>query len=265
MRRSALIAFLLLSSPLALFGQKLTYEIRFHGAIAGKDTFTIKKSKQGYDVSTQYSYAIGSSEGHFANEYRLDDAYQWLQASSNNQTLAIRYVDTVDKTRTRLHISITQNGAGSNSELPVRPDLELLPSLDPAAAQILLLRATTHPTQNGKYNIVAPSFGEPEAMASLNSVRDGVSPAALATMQLPSSRESYDAAWQKGADVSGTLNGKPVAAHVYLLIFGSFRWVFLADDDSTLLQMNVLPRQPVFVKQGFALNPQAVEALSANP
>jgi len=265
MRSEAFISFVLLLFPPVLLGQKVIYEIRFNGKAIGKDTFTIRKGKQGYEVSTQYGYSIGASEGRFANDYRVDDTYQWLQASSTNQNLAVRYVDTLDKTRTRLSISINQNGAGSNSELPVRPDVELLPNLDPAAAQLLLLRATTHPTENNKYNIVAPSFGEPEGMASLNSVRDGTNAAPATTLQLPSSRQSYDAAWQKGAEVSGTLDGKPMTAHTYNLVFGSFRWVFVADDGNSLLQMNVLPKQPVFVRQGFVLDSKDVETLSANP
>ena len=264
MKREALILFALLLFAPVVLGQKVIYEIRFNGKVIGKDTITIKKGKQGYEVSSQYGYAIGTSEGHFANEYRVDDTYQWLQASSTNQNLAIRYVDTLDKTRTRLSISISQNGAGSNSELPVRPDVELLPNLDPAAAQLLLLRATTHPTENNKYNIVAPSFGEPEGMASLNAVRDGTSAAPATAVQLPSSRQSYDAAWQKGADVSGTLDGKPVTAHTYNLVFGSFRWVFVADDGNSMLQMNVLPKQPIFVRQGFVLDAKDLETLSAN-
>jgi len=265
MRSKVFVSFVLLLLPSIILGQKVNYEIRFNGKVIGKDTFTIKKGKQGYEVSTQYGYAIGPSEGRFANDYRVDETYQWLQASSSNQNLAIRYVYTLDKTRTRLSISINQNGAGSNSELPVRPDVELLPNLDPAAAQLLLLRAMTHPTENNKYNIVAPSFGEPEGMASLNTVRDGTNAAPSAGVQLPSSRQSYDAAWQKSADVSGMLDGKPVTAHTYNLVFGNFRWVFVADDANSLLQMNVLSKQPVFVRQGFVLDSKDTETLSTNP
>src|ERR1019366_5102038 len=125
MKRMVLISlFLFLCAPV-MFGQKVIYELRFNGKVIGKNTTTIKRGKQGYEVSSQYSYAIGTSEGHFSNDYRVDDTYQWLQASSTNQILAIRYVDTLDKTRTRLSISVNQNGASSNSELPVRPDVEL--------------------------------------------------------------------------------------------------------------------------------------------
>ena len=265
MRNEVLISFALLLFPSILLGQKVNYEIRFNGRVIGKDVIAIKKGKQGYEVSTQYGYAIGPSEGRLANDYRVDETYQWLQASSTNQELAIRYVYTLDKTRTRLNISINQNGAGSNSELAVRSDVELLPNLDPAAAQLLLLRATTHPTENNKYNIVAPSFGEPEGMASLDSVRDGTNPPASTAVQLPSSRQSYDAAWQKSAEVSGTLDGKTVTAHTYNLVFGNFRWVFIADDSNSLLQMNVLPKQPIFIRQGFVLDSKDVQTLSANP
>ena len=265
MRFAAILPLACLLIPAALFGQKTNYEIRFNGKVIGKDTVTIKKGKQGYEVSTQYGYAIGPSEGRFSNDYRLDDTYQWLTALASNMNLGIRYVDALDKTRTRLSISINQNGAGSNSELPVRADVELLPSLDPAAAQLLLLRATTNPTANNKYNIVAPSFGEPEGMANLQAARDGTASSVAVPIQLPSGRQSYDAAWQKDKDVSGTLDGKPVTAHTYNLIFGSFHWVFIGDDSNSLLQMNVLPKQPVFVRQGFVLDPKDAEALSLTP
>ena len=69
MRNEVLISFALLLFPSILLGQKVNYEIRFNGRVIGKDVIAIKKGKQGYEVSTQYGYAIGPSEGvHIFNQ-----------------------------------------------------------------------------------------------------------------------------------------------------------------------------------------------------
>ncbi len=250
--KAALCAILSLSS--SALAQSYNYEVQLDGKTVGKAAVSIKKTKQGYQVTSRYSYAMKGYDGRFENDYRVNDSYEWQQASAMNLATSTHYLDTLDATRTQLTVSMMQNGAQNSQNFPVRPDVELLPNLDPAAAQLLLLRAVTHPTANHKYNIVVPSFGEPAGSRNGSSGNEA-NPSTLVADQLPSSRQSYDAAFVKDKDYGGTLSGKTIVVHSFTLVFGSFHWTFLATEDNSLLQMNIGSSQPSYILQGFVLDP----------
>ncbi len=52
-----------------------------------------------------------------------------------------------------------------------------------------------------------------------------------------------------------------MTAHSYTLVFGNFRWVFVADDENSLLQVNVSGSQPNYVRTDFKLDATDAAAL----
>ncbi len=197
MVRRVLLVLAVISTCSKVKAQKVTFDLLLNGKVIGKDEVTLKKLKPGLQVGSHYSYAVRGFDGRFDNEYRVDENYAWLQAAATNLNSNTHYLATLDKTRTSLIVTTMQNGEQSSQQLPVRPDLELLPTFDAAGAQLFLLRAVVHPTANNKYNVVVPSFGEPGGSRGGQGGTPGDAGTATAD-QLPSSRQSYDAAWTKG-------------------------------------------------------------------
>jgi hypothetical protein len=249
-------------APACTLAQNAGFELRYNGKVIGRETYTFKKTKQGFRAESKYSYAVATYDGRFDNEYHVDSNYLLQEVAASNLNTNTHYHGVVNKSRTELAITVNQNGTQSTLDVPIRPDIQLLTTFDPACAQLLLLRAVIHPTADNKYNIIVPSFGEPAGSRNGGGATSADPSTAIAD-QLPSSRQSYDAAWEKSADVKGVMNGKPVVGLAYTLVFGTYKWIFIADDQQNLLQMNVGRSQPTFVRQGFTLDTKDLELLQS--
>ncbi len=51
---------------------------------------------------------------------------------------------------------MVQGGVQDSHHFAIKPDLAILPPLDPGTADVMLLLATIHPTENNLYNVVVP-------------------------------------------------------------------------------------------------------------
>jgi len=243
--RVLLVAALL--SPAAL-AQTNTFDVVSGGKTIGKDTYTLAKAKQGYKLNSRASTHFGGSESNVDSEYKYDDNYGFTVGSSSNIVTQLHTSYTPSKARTSLVVAMTQAGVQNSRDLGIKPDFTLLPAYDAGAAQVMLLLAATHPTATNLYNIVVPGLD-----------RSGPPEMADAQKNVPSNRAAsgdfaYDALWTKGADATGTLDGKPVALHSYVLTAGKSTWTFYADDANTLMQVNVSSLNTNYIRAKFKLD-----------
>jgi hypothetical protein len=251
-------AALLLLVPLTLSAasaQTVKFDLRAGGKSIGKDEFTIAKTKQGYKLASRFNYALGVKDGQFSNEYRADDNYTLIDCGMINTGNTVHYGFSPNKARTELTINTAQGGSQSNDFTPIKPDFLLLTDFDPAAAQLILLHAVTHPTPDNKYNVLVPQLGGSGGGGGRGR---GAAPPDAAEPKgddLPPGNNSYDALWAKGRDLTGTLDEKPVTVHTYQLAFGTFRWIFFADDANNLMQLNVTRLHSSYIREGFKLDP----------
>ncbi len=154
-------------------------------------------------------------------------------------------------TRTVLTIGTVQAGQMDSRKLAIKPDLVFLPSFDAGAAQVMLLLATTHPTATNLYNVLIPGAGSTGRGAPPAEPTGGDAPAAAPR----AGNNAYDAAWAKGPDAAGSLDGKPVTLHTFVLSGGKATWTFYADDQNTLMQLDASMAGASYVRAKFKLNP----------
>jgi hypothetical protein len=241
----------------AALAQNNIFELHLNGKKIGKDTYTIAKAKQGYKLASHYSYSALGNEGQFNAEYHYDDNYGFIDGSLDNTGTMLQHSYTPNKAHTELTIATTQQGSQMTDIVDIKPDFLLLPNFDPGAAQALLLHAATHPTPDNKYNLLIPSVQS--AGGGGRGGRGSAPPAAASGAPtgdtLPAGDHSYEAVWVKGGPLTGTLAGKPINVNTYALAFGSFRWIFFADEQNNLMQLNVTLLHASYIRTDFRLDP----------
>jgi hypothetical protein len=156
-----------------------------------------------------------------------------------------------DKSRTVLTIGTVQAGQMDSHKLAIKPDLVFLPGFDAGAAQVMLLLATTNPTATNLYNVFIPGAGAVGRGSPPPEPTGGDAPAAAPR----AGNNAYDTAWAKGSDAAGTIDGKPLALHTFVLSGGKATWTFYADDQNTLMQLDASMFGVSYIRAKFKLNP----------
>ena len=252
----------ILLAPSAILAQASNFEIHVGGKPVGKASYTLSPAKGGYKLSSRYSYRLGATSGDFSEEFKFDPNYAYVDGTVSDGNSQRKTSFLPNKTRTELSISSFLSGAEPTTFTTIKPDLMILPSFDPGAAQAILLLATTHPTADNKYDVFLPGGGAP---AGGGGRRGGGPPpvdAAPADDAMPPGNAAYEAIWVKGRDLTGTLDAKPVTVHTYLLGLGKARWIFFADDADHLLQLNATALHASYIRSGFKLDPIAPAAVT---
>jgi hypothetical protein len=228
--------------PAAALAQNAAFTLLQGDKPVGKDTYTLAKAKNGFKLSSRYSYHLNGTEFSFQNDLKFNDAYGYLEGGSNNNATQSHLSFAPNKPQTDLTITTLQAGIMDSHHLAVKPGFVLLPVYDPGAAQVMLLLATTHPSADNLYSIVVPSS------ASAPPSADG------SPVQGTAGNFAYDALWTKSPDTTGTLDGKPTPVHAYTLKTGNNTWIFYAADDNTLLQCDVSMLHASYIRNGFKLD-----------
>ena len=241
--RVALFTTLFASTAL---GQNGTFDIQSGGRSIGRSTYSLSKAKQGYKLSSHATTHFGGSESELTNEFKYTDSLAYTEGFSSNIVSQLHTSYTPNKTRDQLTIAMVQAGVQDQHNLVIKPDFTIMPAYDAGAAQVMLLLATTHPSEKNLYNIVVPG-----------STRSGpVDPAdQVAGPKASPGNNAYDALWATGPEAAGTLDGKPVALHTYVLTAGKFTWIFYADEAGTLMQVNVSMVNASYIRAKFKLTP----------
>jgi hypothetical protein len=261
----ALLLTLVALVPAAALAQSASFDLEVDGHPVGHDTINISKTKSGFKASSQYSFRIGSSSSDISNEFKLTSDYGFLEGSSVSNSV-FHTMFQPNKARTQLSIGHSGNGNQQSNTVAIKPDLVVLPSFDAGAVQVLLLLATTHPTSSNIYSLFVPASGPSggggaaptggRAKTAQHVGGDAVDDTSILQTDI-----SNDALWAKGRDVTGTLDGKPITVHAYMLAFGKHRWVILADDDNNLMQANVSMLNAAYIRSHFKLDSSIEQAI----
>jgi hypothetical protein len=135
----------------------------------------------------------------------------------------------INKSRDQLFISQNHVGAeGLSTPISIKPDFVLLPDYDPSALQALLLQTVAHPAEKDIYLVLVPGKNPGE---------DAV-PALWLTNQ---------------PDPHGTLDGKPVTLHHFILRLYKSQYDLVADDTNTLMVASSTSLSAIYTRDGFVL------------
>jgi hypothetical protein len=232
-------------APAPANGQSNNFDLQANMKSIGHDTYTLAKAKQGYKLTSRFSYHLSGMESEVSDEFKFSDTFTYVEgaASSISSQMHTSYIP--NKARTELVVGMVQAGVQDSKHLPIKPDFVIMPHYDAGAAQAMLLLATTHPTADNLYNVVVPGA------TGATPPRDPSEPPG--GHQAPGNN-AYDALWTKGPDATGTLDGKPVALHSYVLTGGKNTWSFFADTDGTLMQLDNSMVHASYVRAKFKLD-----------
>ena len=253
--RTLTVATLLTAAAAAQTGKdNVTFDLQVNGKTIGKDVYKLKKEKQGYSLSSRYSYHAAGAEFDTSDDFKLSDDFVYLDGGASSVATQTRYSFTPNKTRTVLTIGTVQAGVQVGASMNIKPDFTVMPNYDAGAAQAFLLEAMTKPLEGGKYNIVVPGAGSAAPPPGAAGTEDD--PSRPAT-RVQAGNVDYDAGWNKGADATGMLDGKPVKLHSYFLASGKNRWLFHFDDTNSLMQLDNSMVHASYIRQKFKLDPVA--------
>jgi hypothetical protein len=238
-------------SPASL-NQPVTFELHLAGKPVGKDVYTITKSKQGYKLASHLEGKLHNSDLDFKDSISYTDDFSYLDfgqvAQGTNQQISY----LLSKDHKEMTIAVVAAGRTSSSPDPINPTdaLVVLPPFDAGAAQALLSYAVSHPTPQNHLSVyLTPGY-------SLGGGRpDPNAPPAPADDTLPPGVHCFTAVWLKGAPLTGTLGDKPVTVNSYALAFGKARFIFFADQDNNLMQVNVSLLHGSYIRENFKLDP----------
>jgi hypothetical protein len=227
------------------------------GKAVGNASYTITKDKNGYHIVAKFQYRLGSevsmnynaesshmgntvayNEGQFTEDFKVSEEGSFLSGYTQNSTNQIMTSFQPNKPGTVVTINQIQGGVGLGShDLPIpKPNFLVVPDFDPATLQLFLTTATAHPHDDEIYLFVVPGGSNPRA---------GDKPE-FVTLQLAPDTPS------------GTLDGKTVALHHYVLGYHSGKPSdFYADDAGDLMQADITPLKISYIRAKFALTPAA--------
>ena len=223
----ALVAFAALPFALA---QANSFDVVAGKRSIGHDTYTLKKTKSGYQLSSRIGTKLNGNDTDMGDEFKYDEAYLYVEGGSTDVANQGHTSYNPNKARTQLTIGTSSGSVQEAHQLAVKPAFTLLPMYDAGAAQAFLLHALTHPTADNLYSIVVPHQGA--GGAPVDPEGGSAGPAA------GSGNSAFDALFTKGPDATGTLDGKPVTLHTFTLTAGKSTWVFYADETNLLMQLD---------------------------
>jgi hypothetical protein len=244
-------AFAAVLLPGLLFAQTNTFDLHMNGKSIGHDTFTIAKSGKGVKLVSNFKVTIRNSDFDARDEFTFSETYAYLEGSQTDKSTNQQSSYLPDKQRKELTIAYAAAGKTSSKFIDIKPNLVVLPSFDAGAAQVLLTLATSNPTPDNHYTVFIPDNGAAGQTRSDDPTAAPPNP----DDSLPRETRAYDSLWVKGGPLTGTLDGKPLTVNTYALAFGKFRWIFFADEQNNLLQVNVSLLHASYIRNNFKLDP----------
>ena len=127
--------FLSLSLAATAVAQTNTFDLQSGSRSLGRASFTLAKARQGFKLSSRLSYHINGVESDICKEFNFSDAYSCFEGGSSSIS-------------SQMH----------TSNVPNKPRTDLVIGIVPGGAQVMLLLATTHPSERNLCNIVVPGF-----------------------------------------------------------------------------------------------------------
>lgn len=245
--RTSLCLALLLPAAVAS-AQSGVFDIVSKDKVIGHTSYTLDKAKDGFRLKSKYAYKLNGMDTSVADDFRLSADYAYVDGSASNQVTQMHTAYTPNKARTTLVIAQMQGGVQESHNLAIKPNLAVVPSYDAGAAQVMLLLATTHPSADNQYNVMVPAA----AAAGAPTTKDDPGAA-----QVPGGNNAYDSLWTKGADATGTLDGKPVTVHSYTLAAARNKIVLYADDANLLMQVDAPLLRASYIRAKFKLDTPA--------
>lgn len=246
-------AVLALVTATAATAQTNTFDLQSGGRSLGRASFTLARNKQGFRLSSHLSYHINGLESDISNEFKFSDAYAYVEGASSSISSQMHTSYVPNKARTDLVIGMVQGGVQDSHHLAIKPDLVIMPPFDPGAAQVMLLLATTHPTENNLYDVVVPGSVS-EGRGGRGEKAPPPEPSEGGVGHTPTGNNAYDALFTKGPDSNGTLDGKPIAIHTYILTAGKNTWTFFVDDQGNLMQLDNSMVRASYIRTKFKLD-----------
>jgi hypothetical protein len=242
------------AAALAQTGQTTTFELHINGKSFGKDVFTLAKAGKGYKLASHLTGSYRNNDLDYKDAITYDENFAFQDGSQNSQGTNQQTSYLPSKTRKEMTIANAAGGRTSSVFEAINgPDLIFLPPFDAGAAQALLLQAVNHPTANNHFTTFLANGYNAFANAGHDPTADPA--AAKPEETLPTTTHSFDSVWVKGGPFTGTLDGKPVTLNTYALAFGKFRWIFFADEQNNLMQVNVTVLHAAYIREGFKLDP----------
>jgi hypothetical protein len=250
MRHCALLLALI---PPVVNAQVNEFDLHQNGKSVGHGSFAFETKGNEVKLVSNFIVNIKNFADGTRDEFTYTDGYAFLEGIQTSKTMNLQESFVPNKQRKELTIAFVFDGSGSSRIIDMKPNLVVLPSFDVGAAQALLTLATSHPTPDNHYTIYIPDNG-----AAGKARSDGpsfMSPAPVKPEDsLPPGPHSYDSIWVKGGAVTGTLDGKPLKVNTYALAFGKFRWIFFADEQNNLMQVNVSLIHGSYIRDKFKLD-----------
>lgn len=255
-----LVSVPLVSMPLAAAGQSNTFDIVVEGKRIGKDVYTIDKDKKGFHAASRLTVRAGGVDQDLSGDYAFDENYAFKSLTITSHTQTATFFYTANKAQTQLDI-ILQTASRVAGGITIFPDLMFLSPFDPAALQVALLLAVTHPAKDDMYDAYVPSFG-----GGGGGGRRGSEPPAadVATAGTEPAGIPYHAKWFKGGDSGGKLDGKATLLHTYLLGYGRARYYLYADLNNQLMEVDLPGVKTSYVRANFQLNAAPAAAATAH-
>ncbi len=227
------------------------FSITIHGKPAGKASYSIDKTKDGFHVKSKISYRLTSTSDdatavpargrsgsaapgvakdfQFVGDYKLDANSSFAGGFVNNMVTLVNTSYSLSKSRDKLFISQTQvGGAGLPTIIDLKPDFVLIPDYDPSIFQSLLLQTAAHPAPKDLYFAVIPG----------NKAGEDAVPALWLTNQ---------------PDAHGTLNGNPITLRHFVLRLYKSQYDIFADDSNTLMLATSTTLSAIYTRDGFVL------------
>ena len=227
------------------------FSITIHRKPAGKASYTIDKTKDGFHVKSKVSYRLtatpdeaaavpakgrsGSAapgvakDFQFVGDYKLDADSCFAGGFINNMVTLVNASYSLSKSRDKLFISQNQvGGASLPTIVDLKPDFVFLPDYDPSFFQSLLLQTAARPAPKDLYFAVMPGKKPGEDAA----------PAIWLTNQ---------------PDAHGTLNGGPITLHHFVLRLYKSEYDLFADETNTLMLATSTDLSAIYTRDGFVL------------
>ena len=247
----ALLAALLPAAAFAQIGtQPNTFELHINGKKIGKDVYTFAATKHGYKTMSHTEGSIHANDFDYKYTFTFDENYGYVDGARIGQDTNQQDSWLPSKDRKEMTVAASAEGRTSSTFEPVGPDLVVLPAFEAGAAQALLLLATTHPAPKDTYSVYLTS-GYGAAGGSAPNPNAQPNP----DETLPPGQHCFTALWVKGTPFTGTLDGKPLNINSFMLAFGKFRWIFFADEQNNLMQVNVSLLHASYIRENFKLDP----------
>jgi hypothetical protein len=220
---------------------------------AGKCSYTIEKTKDGEHIKSKLSYHLSpsatptaqetqtSSRGRsssadsglatdyqFVEDYKLDANNVYAGGFMTDMKTLANTTYTPSKDHDKLIIAQNQNGSQSLANpIDIKPNFVMLFDYDPSAIQAVLLETASNPAEKDLYLAVIPK-------------RQAADP--VPALWLTNQPEAH-----------GTLDGKPVTLHHYILRLYKSQYDVFADDTNTLMLATSTALSAIYTRENFVL------------